>query len=183
MPVWVAFLRGMNIGDRRVKNDELCACFEAMGFERVSAFLASGNVVFDSGRRSAANLEDQIEQGLSERLGYDVPTFVRSAVAVTEIASIQPFLEASVAASAGNLQVALLSTRPTVSDRKSALAMATPDDSLVIDGREMYWLPKNNISDSDLNLNNLGKILGPMTIRTRRTLVRLTTKLGRPTMY
>ena len=178
MPVCVAFLRGMNVGDRRIKNDELCACFEAMGFERVSAFLASGNVLFDLGQMSATNLETQIERGLSERLGYEVPTFVRSAVAVTEIASRQPFLETSLAASAGNVQVALLSIRPTVSDGKSALAMAPPDDSLVIDGREMYWLPKNNISDSSLNLNNLGKILGPMTIRTQRTFVRLTTKLG-----
>ena len=178
MPVCVAFLRGMNLGGRRVKNDELCACFEAMGFERVSAFLASGNVLFESGRNPAAKLELQIEHGLSERLGYTVPTFVRSAANVTEIMAKQPFSETAVAASTGNLQVALLSTRPTVSNRKSALALATPDDLLAVDGREMYWLPKKNMSDSELDLNTLGKILGPITIRAQRTMVRLATKLG-----
>ena len=179
MPLYVAFLRGMNVGDRRIKNDELCACFVAMGYTGVYGFLASGNVVFETGRMSAAGLEDQIEQGLSNRLGYEVPTFVRSAGAVTEIASRQPFPPAAIAASAGNVQIALLSTRPTPAGRESALAMAPSDDPLVIDGRDLYWLPKTTLSDSRLNLKNLGKIVGPMTIRTQRTMVRLATKLGR----
>jgi hypothetical protein len=42
----------------------------------------------------------------------------------------------------------------------------------------MYWLPKGNISDSELDLHALAKILGPMTIRAQRTMVRLATKLG-----
>ena len=157
----------------------LRACFVAMGFERVYGFLASGNVVFESGRMSAADLEVQIERGLSDRLGYEVPTLVRSAVAVTGIASMQPFSEAAIAASAGNVQVALLSICPTLSNRKSGLAMATADDPLVIDGRDLYWLPKTTLSDSRLNLKNLGKIVGPMTIRTQRTMVRLAAKLSR----
>ncbi len=91
MPVYAAFLRGMNVGGRRVKNDELSMCFEAMGFENVSAFLASGNVVFESDGESAEDLELQIELGLSEKLGYVVPTFVRSGAEVAEIAAKKPF--------------------------------------------------------------------------------------------
>ena len=168
----------MNVGGRRVKNAELSMCFEAMGFEHTSAFLASGNVVFESVGEPAADLEHQIEQGLSERLGYAVPTFVRSATEVAEIAAKQPFSTTAVAASAGNLQVALLSTRPDTSNREVALGLANPDDLLSVDGRQMYWLPKGGISDSELDLNALGKILGPMTIRTQRTMVRLAAKLG-----
>ena len=173
MPVHVAFLRAINTGNRRVKNDKLCACFEAMGFEGVSAFLASGNVVFEPRPRPRVKLETRIEQGLRDCLGYEVPTFVRSAVGVAKIASRQPFPEASVDVSAGNVQIALLSARPTVPAHKAALALATPDDALVIDGLDLYWLPKTTISDSRLNLNDLEKILGPMTIRTQRTMVRL----------
>jgi uncharacterized protein (DUF1697 family) len=168
----------MNVGRRRVKNDELSICFEAMGFEHVSAFLASGNVVFESDGESAADLELQIEQGLSKRLGYVVPAFVRSAAEVAEIAAKQPFSTAAVAASAGNLQVALLSTRPATSNRELALGLASPDDLLAVDARQMYWLPKGNISDSELDLNVLGKILGPMTIRAQRTMMRLAAKVG-----
>ena len=44
----VAFLRGMNLGGRRLMNDELCSHFTALGFTGVSAFLASGNVLFEA---------------------------------------------------------------------------------------------------------------------------------------
>ncbi len=178
MPTYVAFLRGLNVQGRRVKNDELCACFEDVGLERVSAFLASGNVIFHCGRRSAAKLETQIELALTERLGYQVPTFLRNAGDVGEIARKRPFPNAAVESSAGNLEVALLSTSPTISARTSALALATADDHLDINGREMYWLPKGTLSESGLNLKTLGRILGPMTIRAQRTIIRLATKLG-----
>lgn len=174
----VAFLRAMNVGTHRVKNRDLCAWFEAMGFEGVSAFLASGNVLFQTGRKSAATMEARIEQGLSKRMGYSVPTFVRSAGDVTRIAQTQPFSCAALAASTGNLQVALLSTHPSASNQSSALSMASPDDHLAFNGREMYWLPKETISESELNLKTLGKILGPLTIRTQRTMERLAAKLN-----
>jgi len=178
MPIRVAFLRGMNVGTHRVKNSELCAWFKAMGFEGVSAFLASGNVLFQAGQKSAATLQAKIEQGLSEMIGYPVPTFVRSAADVTRIAQTQPFSRATLAASAGNLQVTLLSTHPTGANQRAALAMAGPDDHLALDGQEMYWLPRETISESELNLKTLGKILGPMTIRTQRTMEHLATRLG-----
>jgi uncharacterized protein (DUF1697 family) len=41
MERYVAFLRGMNLGNRRIKNDELRAEFEALGFEGVATFRAS----------------------------------------------------------------------------------------------------------------------------------------------
>ena len=49
MDRYVAFLRGMNLGSRRIKNDELRAEFEQLGFEDVATFRASGNVIFGRG--------------------------------------------------------------------------------------------------------------------------------------
>ena len=56
--------------------------------------------------------------------------------------------------------------------------MANPDDHLALDSREMYWLPKETISESELNVKTLEKMLGPMTIRTQRTIKRLATRLS-----
>jgi hypothetical protein len=44
----VAFLRGINVGGRRVTMAQLCAAFEALGFAEVGTFLASGNVTFST---------------------------------------------------------------------------------------------------------------------------------------
>ena len=57
---YVAFLRGMNLGRRRIKNPELCAAFEGIGFTNVSAFLASGNVIFDTDESDSAAVADSL---------------------------------------------------------------------------------------------------------------------------
>jgi uncharacterized protein (DUF1697 family) len=176
MASYVAFLRGMNLGRRRIKNDELCACFEKIGLSQVSAFLASGNVLFTSKQRAVANVEQAIEKGLKEQLHYDVPTFLRSAKQVGEIAQQQPFDGAALKTS-GKLQVALLQAKPKPTARKAALRFATRDDRLAIIGRELYWLPKGSMSASELDVAGLAKVLGPMTIRTHRTMTRLLAKL------
>ena len=75
MPVerFVAFLRGMNLGNRRIKNPELVAHFEAMEQEDVATFRASGNVVFsDPAGEAESKLEARVEEELDERLGYEI---------------------------------------------------------------------------------------------------------------
>jgi Protein of unknown function (DUF1697) len=70
---YVAFLRGINLGNRRVKMATLAAGFEAMGFGAVSTFIASGNVLF------------------ADFLGYPVDTFVRARSEVAAVSAFRPF--------------------------------------------------------------------------------------------
>ena len=53
----VAFLRAVNVGGRTVKMEALRAAFEALGFEPVQTFIASGNVIFETRARGLAALE------------------------------------------------------------------------------------------------------------------------------
>lgn len=173
MARFVAFLRGMNLGRRRITNPDLRHAFEDLGFENVTAFLASGNVVFDTDGGTPARIAKTIEAGLRAALEYDVPTFLRTAKQVRTIAAYKPFPKAAVARSKGKLQVALLERKPNEKTRKAALAMATPEDRVAIEGRELYWLPKGSILDAGIDLQAIEKTLGPVTIRTRRTVERI----------
>lgn len=175
MSVHVAFLRGMNLGRRRITNDELCACFERMGFSKVSAFLASGNVVFEASG-SAAGLVSTIEAGLERALAYRVPTFLRSSAEVAAIAARRPFSDDELAAG-GKPQVMLLPSAPGKAARRTVVGLASAEDRLVLDGRELYWLPRAGILDSELDLKLIEKSVGPTTMRTLRTLERLAAKL------
>jgi uncharacterized protein (DUF1697 family) len=168
----VAFLRGMNVGGHRITNDALCASFAALGLEGATAFLASGNVVFDADDEGEA-LERHIEDGLEAELGYAVPTFVRSADAVRRVAAYRPFDAAELEQTAGKLQVALLRTAPSNAARRDVLARSTADDRLVLEGRELYWLPRAGITDSEIDLDPFAKAVGGLTVRTHRTIVRL----------
>lgn len=169
---FVAFLRGMNLGRRRIKNPELCAAFEDIGFTNVSAFLASGNVIFESDESDPAAVARSIEDGLRDSLGYEVPTFLRSAEEVRTIAGYEPFAEFT-AERSGKMQVAMLDRKVDQSTRDSVLELSNDADMLEMVGRELYWWPKGNFLDSELDLKVVESILGPTTIRTKGTIERL----------
>lgn len=172
---YVAFLRGMNLGGRRIRNEQLCGEFEAMGFTNVSAFLASGNIVFETDERSRGALVAMIEDGLREGLGYEVPTLLRSAEEVTAVASTGPF-RGELGVNGGKPQVMLLPAPPAARARALVLGLATEADRLAFGGCELHWLPEQGISSSKLDLAAIEKAIGPTTTRTRNTLERLVVK-------
>jgi uncharacterized protein (DUF1697 family) len=88
---YVAFLRGINLGKRRVKNTDLSTAFEAMGFEHVTVLIASGNVIFEANERDEAKLAQQIEDGLERALGFTVDTILRSADEIRAMLDLDPF--------------------------------------------------------------------------------------------
>ena len=177
MERYAAFLRGMNLGKRRIKNEELRAEFKALGFADVATFRASGNVIFsaDAGTGERA-LAKTIEDGLGEALGYAVPVFLRSCAEVATIAAHEPFDPALVESSKGKLQVSLLLEKPSARERKLVLALATDEDRLAIRGRELYWLPSGGLLESDLDLKAIAAALGSDTRRTMGTIEQIAAK-------
>jgi uncharacterized protein (DUF1697 family) len=173
---YVAFLRGMNLGNRRVKNPELKAEFERLGFAEVATFRASGNVVLSAEGGPESTLQREIEIGLAEGLGYEVPVFLRSVAELTAIAARKPFQPQRVAASKGKLQVLLLGRKPAARARDAVLDLATEEDLLAIEARELYWLPRGGISESELDLKAIDKALGKGTMRTMGTIERIAAK-------
>src|SRR5882672_4548783 len=131
MDRYVAFLRGMNLGKRRIKNDELRAEFEQLGLADVATFRASGNVIFAADGSEGA-LRETIEAGLVESLGYEVPVFLRTAAEVAAIAAQEPFDSKLVAASKGKLQVSLLLKQPSAAAAREVLALAGDEDLLTV---------------------------------------------------
>ena len=168
MPKHAAFLRGINLGrNRKISGAELRSLFEEVGFTDVHTFRTSGNVVFATPRKPVAT---RIEKALAESKGFEVTVFLRSAGEVRAIAAHQPFDRKPVKASNGKLQVALLPAKPAARARKEVLAMATGQDRLAFDDRELYWLPTWLMRDSGLNLKAVEKVLGPWTMRTKGTI-------------
>src|SRR4051812_49424541 len=143
MARYAAFLRGININNRRARNMDLIACLQEVGFEEPAVFRASGNLVFEG--PSGANAEEvaaKLEDGLKKSLGFEVPVFLRSARQIKAIAGHDPFPAKEVKASKGKLQVALLPSKPTAAAKKRTLALATDKDRLAVRGTELYWLPR-----------------------------------------
>jgi uncharacterized protein (DUF1697 family) len=177
MERYVAFLRGMNLGNRRIKNPELVAHFEAMGLGDVATFRASGNVVFvDPAGEAESKLRERVEAELDKRLGYDVAVFLRSAAEVAAIAAREPFDAKAIAASQGKPQVILLGRKPSAKAGKALAEIAPAGDLMVLEGRELHWLPTVGLSETELDTKALDAALGKGTTRTAGTIGQIAAK-------
>ena len=170
---YVAFLRAVNVGGRRVSMDRLRAVFDELGFEGVSTYIASGNVVFDASGR-APEIERAIEEKLERTLGFEVTTFLRRASDVRHAASEKPF--GKVPAGKTHM-VAFLRRKPTAAERKAIEEKSTPSDSLVVDGREVHWLIQGRMMDSELKPKDWDVLGQPTTTRNTTMLAKLAEKL------
>jgi uncharacterized protein (DUF1697 family) len=177
MTRYAAFLRGINVGGHTVKMDRLKAIFEALGFSAVSTFIASGNVVFETGETDRKALERRIEQALEQALGYEVATFVRTGAEVAEIAAHEPFPNAP-SREGDTLHVIFLRYAPDADTRARVQALSNDEDLLRFHGSELYWLRRGKMMDSTLDQAAFAGALGkaPTTARNANTLRRLAAK-------
>lgn len=170
--LWFVFLRGMNLGGRRLTNDELRTAVAACGYEDVTAYQASGNLVIRADD-AEASLAAALEDGLEAQLGYPVPAFVRSAAELQRLARSEPFGGSQLDASKGKRQVILLRDRPDETVLSEVQALVPDTEVVVPDARELHWLPAGGMSDSPMDLRRLDTVTGGTTIRTHGTLQRM----------
>lgn len=86
---YVALLRG--VSPMNAKMADLRACFEGAGFTNVKTVLASGNVVFDHRKASAATLQRKAEAAMADGLPQGLLTIVRPLEALQELLAADPF--------------------------------------------------------------------------------------------
>jgi uncharacterized protein (DUF1697 family) len=91
MPIFVAFLRGINIGSHLVKKGQLQEIFASLGFINVSAFKQSGNVILETDSGDSEKIRRMIEEELCKILGYEVAVFVRTIAQLKSIIDLDPF--------------------------------------------------------------------------------------------
>ncbi len=170
---YVAFLRAINVGGRRITMDELRKVFMSMGFADVESFIASGNIIFGAeGGRSAEVLERDIEDGLQTALGYAVTTFLREPPALAAI------VDAAFVGVAGSHQIGMMKAPPPPENIAATLALQTDNDLITIVDREVHWV-RRDPGGSKLSNGHFERALGmPATFRSVPMLQRITAKWG-----
>lgn len=144
----VAFLRAVNLGaTRRVPMAELRSHLSAEGFDGVSTYLASGNVLLTS-ELAPDELARELEARIAARFGLDVPVAVRTRDALAAIVASNPL--AAVAVDPKRYQVSFLSAEadPALAARLDAVAVAP--EAVAVRGREIFAWHPNGIIRSQL---------------------------------
>lgn len=166
MPRFVAFLGGINVGSHRVTMDRLRLEFESLGYQEVTTFIASGNVLFSVSDDDDRDHASVIATHLGSALGWVVPTFVRTAPEVVAATDLQPF--GTVAAPRTHM-IALCASPPGTA--LDALNNAT--DQFVAAGSDVHWLIDGGVMDSTITLSKLQRAIGPCTTRNMRSVAKL----------
>lgn len=175
----VAFLRGINLGNRRITNDRLQAVVEELDVGEVATYQASGNVIFTAPPDVPdRQLEARVERHLQERLGYEVDTLIRRLGELVALAEDEMLVRPA----EEGFKAHVIFLRDEVDDeRRSALArLEGPDDLFPVRGREVGWLRRGRLTDSTIEARHLEKALGGManTMRTHATVQRIVRKFG-----
>lgn len=136
----IVLLRGINIGPRnRIAMPALRKALEGAGFDDVSTYVQSGNVVLTS-EISGEALESECERLIREEFGLEIDVLSRTRAELAEVVARDPF--AKVVTNPKRYQVTFLSAELADDVVKRLEAVRAPSEALALHGREVYaWHP------------------------------------------
>jgi len=91
---WVALMRGVNIGRRRLAMADLRRALEAAGCSGVTTYLQSGNAVADvpsAAGATAGSVGPWLEGIIGAAAGFEVPVVVRSGTEMAAVVAANPY--------------------------------------------------------------------------------------------
>ncbi len=173
---YAAFMRGLNLGARNVKMEDLRKLFVKTGFTEVESFIASGNIVFESASKDRAAMEKKIEAAIEKKYGWVSETFVRDFGELARIGKAMPFKGIE---DAPTYLVGFLKGPIDAAAKKKFMALASPEDAFAMTGAEVWWHSTISQADSKFNANMFDKALGVRsTWRNLRTIRKMVLRWG-----
>ena len=178
MHCYIALLRGINVGGRRVKMDDLREHFTDVGHHHVWTFLGSGNVGFSSECDDRAAIARDIEHHLARVLGFEVATFLRTADDLNRVVAFDPPVPVGWDPGAASHYVIFLTDAAPKSVTAALEEVQSDCDRFVIQGREVHWLTRGKLSESPLFGTDIERATRGVhtTTRNMSSLRRLATK-------
>jgi uncharacterized protein (DUF1697 family) len=173
MPVYVALLRGINVGGKnRLPMKDLAAIFAEAGCSEVTTYIQSGNVVFGAKEPHARRVPLLVAKKIADRFELRIPVLTRDASELEDVVRSNPFLRRGADAKA--LHVAFLESRPRAAEISSLDPDRSPPDAFAVRGREVYLHLPNGAGRTKLSNDYLEKRLGTTsTLRNWATVLKL----------
>ncbi len=136
--IYVAFLRGINVGGhKKIKMADLRLILEGLGYNDVTTYIQSGNVVFKSDVDDQGKLETQISEAIKTRYGFEVPVLVKTRSALKHIVDNNPFADPEDLAT-NKIYFVLLKGIPTKEDIKTTSTIIFDNEKFKITSECVY---------------------------------------------
>jgi uncharacterized protein (DUF1697 family) len=170
MPVYIALLRGVNIGQNILKMERLRALCTELGLKNVRTYFQSGNVVFEA-QESASHWAQALERKLVGESRLPVTVIVRTAVEMTKVEAGNPFLKEK-GIDTARLAVSFLQQIPAKAALDALRALKIGSERFHHSGKEIYLHCPDGFANA--KLYTLDKVLAQRTTtRNWNTVTRL----------
>jgi uncharacterized protein (DUF1697 family) len=170
---YVALLRGINVGGRTlVKMADVKACFERLGFDGVSTYIASGNVLFETDEDHAARLAATIEASMDQQLGLRTKVVVLDRQMYAAIVKAIPKSWIG----DGTMRANVAFVRPGT-DAREVVRGLEPDPAIeqitAVDGAILWATRRDSLNRSAIRKLIGGAAYQELTIRSLNTTLKL----------
>lgn len=87
---YIALLRGLNVGkEKRIDMKDLKRIFESLNFEKVSTYINSGNIFFET-EKEQKDLDQEVKEILKTEYALVIPTLIKTEEEIKYIANAIP---------------------------------------------------------------------------------------------
>jgi uncharacterized protein (DUF1697 family) len=135
MTVYVALLRGVNVGGKTLEMGELVKLFESGGLKEVRTYIQSGNVIFATREKDVRNLKARLQERIAERFGLDVSVILRTCEELRQIIENNPLLSSG-SRELERLHVTFLEDEPK--NGQPPTSSKKTNDEFRLAGKEVY---------------------------------------------
>ncbi len=177
MKIYIALLRGINVGSTRsLPMKELLAILEDLGSRNVKTYIQSGNVVFQSEENEAAQLSNRISSEIKKRRGFEPYVLLLGVDEFESAVARNPFPEAE--SDPQSLHVGFLAAAPDNPDLNALESLKVESERFRLTGTVFYLHAPEGIGRSKLAAS-AEKLLGvALTDRNWRTVRKIEAMLN-----
>ena len=172
----IILFRGMNTGGVRAPVGEQRAMAEEMGLKNPRTLQASGNLVVESGKATAA-LESEIEAAMERRFGLKVAAMVRTPEQWAKLIAANPFLKEAKAHPAKVMAMVMKDGIKTGALEAVQALCRDGERVEAVDGVLYFWFP-NGQGQSEIFKKATPRMLGMGTGRNWNTVLKLGEMVG-----
>lgn len=145
MTAYVALLRAINVGGRKLVMKELAEIGTRLGFGGCRTFIASGNLLFSS-PDDEKTVKTKLETALGDHMRASVPVMVRTAAEMRAVARANPFPDEP-----GNRVVSIFLDEPPPNDALSNVT-GVRKERMELGRREIYVFYGDGMADTKLGI-------------------------------
>lgn len=151
METYISMLRGINVsGQKLIKMDGLKDLFIKMGFNNVSTYIQSGNVVFQSPKKDPSVLSNSIEKKIAGKYKFEVPVITRGLNDFRIAFDKNPLLKQK-NIDVEKLHVTFLDPIPKKENTDKIKDLDFGKDKFIVLGREVYLYCPDGYGNTKLN--------------------------------